>query len=596
MKFTHALIGAFALATSACHQGESALDEKTNEGTVFRDAVHAIDASVPDILGLGQVQQLERYGDAWNTAKLVNQAKPALAVRWSENDGGLIRLQDEKSNAWIEVHPQIDGELHLELARGHVVQRGGGPDGGDVFYRVHSQAVEDFVVINDPSTAPTLEYEVTLGEGIVALRQIEDVVEFLDVSGTPRFRIPPPYAIDAEDQKIPVHMTIHGCAYDHDARPPWQRPIVPAGSRTCMIHANWNRDEATYPILVDPAWSLTNHMAAPRAMHTATLLPTGQVLVIGGANGVPFAEIFDPNTETWAVTGSTAVIRQEHTATVVDGQGSVLVVGSISPTQSMATEMWSPQTGLFTTLAPLATGRHSHVAVAFRDGSKTSVLVAGGIRPGGTYSPWSNPPLAQVEIWDSHSMAWKPLPNLVATRGAVAASLLSDGRTILFSGGSRLNSPGTYPAYEILKTAELYDAISGTAEVVGKMQTEREGHTQTLLMNDGAVVVGGSSSSNYAEVFDRASGTWSIMGNVMAPRKRHTTTLLDTGELVVAGGTMGLPTTSQVSVFHPLAKTWSIANSMTTARQDHTATLLDNGAILVAGGRYGSWLDSAELY
>ena len=47
-------------------------------------------------------------------------------------------------------------------------------------------------------------------------------------------------------------------------------------------------------------WTPTGSMSVPRAWHTATLLPSGRVLVVDGLS----AEIYAPTTGTWTPTGS----------------------------------------------------------------------------------------------------------------------------------------------------------------------------------------------------------------------------------------------------------------------------------------------------
>src|SRR5438067_11558148 len=92
-------------------------------------------------------------------------------------------------------------------------------------------------------------------------------------------------------------------------------------------------------------WSPTGAMRAAHYKHTATLLPTGLVLVAGGAAiGAPPArpELYDPRTGTWAVTGRMHGLHALDTATLLR-DGTVLVAGGSfgSPTA----EVYDPRSG-----------------------------------------------------------------------------------------------------------------------------------------------------------------------------------------------------------------------------------------------------------
>jgi hypothetical protein len=55
-------------------------------------------------------------------------------------------------------------------------------------------------------------------------------------------------------------------------------------------------------------------------------LPDGKVLVAGGYPGLVSAELYDPDAQTFATTGSMTVARTEHTATLLS-DGDVLIAG-----------------------------------------------------------------------------------------------------------------------------------------------------------------------------------------------------------------------------------------------------------------------------
>jgi hypothetical protein len=68
-----------------------------------------------------------------------------------------------------------------------------------------------------------------------------------------------------------------------------------------------------------------------RAAHTATLLPNGQVLVVGGGSfggALSSTELYNLITNTWSFGASLTVARDLHTATLL-ANGKVLVTGGL---------------------------------------------------------------------------------------------------------------------------------------------------------------------------------------------------------------------------------------------------------------------------
>ncbi len=78
-------------------------------------------------------------------------------------------------------------------------------------------------------------------------------------------------------------------------------------------------------------WQAALDLREPRTSHSATLLPSGQVLLAGGQNGAALAtvELFDPATGRFTRTGNLAAARYFHTATLLPS-GQVLVVGGLA--------------------------------------------------------------------------------------------------------------------------------------------------------------------------------------------------------------------------------------------------------------------------
>ena len=196
--------------------------------------------------------------------------------------------------------------------------------------------------------------------------------------------------------------------------------------------------------LYDPATRTESGIGplnAGRGQHAATLLATGQALVAGGLstefsgqgfgfNAARSAELFDPVTGRWSVTGRLGTARRYHTATLL-ASGKVLVAGGSStfpseiPTDSV--ELYDPTTGMWSATNSLSTARYHHTATLLPNGK---ALVAGGSITNGT--------LNSAELYDPATAAIL-VPRI--TSASVAAKKLfifgenfDDGAVILLNG------------------------------------------------------------------------------------------------------------------------------------------------------------------
>lgn len=115
--------------------------------------------------------------------------------------------------------------------------------------------------------------------------------------------------------------------------------------------------------------------------HTATRLQDGTVLVVGGSVGddatARSAELYDPSSGTWTVTSSMANARSDHTATLL-ASGNVLVAGGVGvgsdPRPLASAELYEPSSGRWTVTGSMVEARANPTATLLVDGQ---VLVVG---------------------------------------------------------------------------------------------------------------------------------------------------------------------------------------------------------------------------
>lgn len=338
-----------------------------------------------------------------------------------------------------------------------------------------------------------------------------------------------------------------------------------------------NKNATANVSIVPSGFRPTGTMAAGRSAPTATLLPSGKVLVAGG-DGCFFtqyyqdcplssAEVYDPATGAFTSTGNMALSRVFHTATLLPN-GNVLITGG----RDASAELYDPSSGKFALAGSMSVGRSSHTATLLANGK---VLLAGGQNVSGT--------LATCELYDPTSGTFTDTGMMATPREEHTATLLPNGK-VLITGGS--NSTGE------LATAELYDPVTGSFTATNSMVNSRTLHTATLLNTGNVLVIGGLAKSvllSGAEVYDVVAGSFKATGSLMTARDSHTATLLANGTVLVAGGNCDFTT----ELYDAASGTFSQTGSLEKPRAFPAAVLLKDGRVLVSGGFD---LNSAELY
>jgi hypothetical protein len=331
------------------------------------------------------------------------------------------------------------------------------------------------------------------------------------------------YAIAFALLLCPTCTSMHAQRAIHSATRLADGRVLIAGG---MVH---NHDVLATAEVFDPttrAFTATGSMPEPRMSHSATLLADGRVLLAGGYSGdgriYRSALLYDPTTGAFSATGDMTVARAEHSATLLP-DGKVLIAGGANAPDEVATrsaELYDPATGRFTPTGDMTVARAYHVAAPLRG---ARVLIAGGL-------PDLATTLASAEVYEESTGTFTPVGEMTTPRRKAAAAALKDGR-VLVIGGS-----GTADWRDRLRTAEIYDPATRTFRATGSLHVARFKLVHAVVtLDDGRVLVAGGGAG--AEVYDPTTGQFTpVNGAISAARYFSTATALGDGRILVAGG------------------------------------------------------------
>jgi len=331
---------------------------------------------------------------------------------------------------------------------------------------------------------------------------------------------------------------------------------------------------ASGPVDSAPSIQRVATLRTARAAHTATMLPSGQVLVAGGmadgGSSLASAELYDPLRNTVRPLPDMAERRIDHTATLLR-DGRVLVAGGYNGEYLASLEIFDPATRSFQPAGSLTEGRSGHTATLLTDGR---VLFVGGVGRGWTF-------LASAEVYDPATSRSESVGSLSVPRESHTATLLADGRVLIIGGhaGRRQNM-------EVYASAEVFTPKSRRFEPAGTLLTPRHKHDAIRLAEGRVLVIGGADRTdrNYyatTEVYDPRTAVFH-RGPSMANRRYKiagTSILLPDGNILVTSGAKAAELLDVTSwVFH------EVPGRLPDAHRFAAAAPLRGGDVLITGG------------
>ncbi len=317
---------------------------------------------------------------------------------------------------------------------------------------------------------------------------------------------------------------------------------------------------------------------------------------------------------TCVLTGSMLTARIGALAQLLDN-GMVLVAGGLDSSTGhvlASAELYNPATGTFTPAGSMSTPRSDFALVQLGNGE---ILAAGGVNDHQT-------PLSSADLYDPVTNTWSPTGAMSVARAGLGAQTLEDGRVLVLGGWSSIvgfnTSTGllTYNTVP-LRTAEIYDPVSGAFASTGSMATARGFLGRSRLSNGSVFVVGGiaavspqftgtaelynSTTASDGGVDSGTAGTFTPVGTLPNGAAGYPlAATLKSGKvlILILGGvlqTSGFTTGGPSFLFDPSNNTFGSPSTDLIAANN--GILLQSGDVFFVGGNHsGSPTAQTEIY
>jgi N-acetylneuraminic acid mutarotase len=486
---------------------------------------------------------------------------------------------------------------------------------------------------------------------------------------------------DSHTQTFRTGPTLKEPRYHHTATELSDGGVLVVGGGTGS-----ERTTAGVELITAGGWRKTKHaMLQDRANHTATRLPSGDILVVGGSRYIQpdhprwdthatlatldSVELYNAASDRWSAMPPLPAPRMQHSATLLP-DGRVMIIGgttSVWPNEVSVTAavlLWNPATGQWSATRDLPREREGHIATLLPNGD---VLVSGG-------QDEYNFPMQDLVLWDhvtgqwsnaghthdrtvlgGHTAAilpkgnvlliptdraskdemavWSPIPerdppgSWVSPSEGAAITRLTDGR-FLMVGGEFQENPAFY--------AHLYDPATRHWSDTGEMHYARVDPRATRLADGRVLVFGGGTPDPYhgqrpytswevpAEIWDPGTGKWTVFPGLVARTGRRCNAAFLNGlrqrldkqghdckddwstqlrGLADGRALLGVELSTEADAPKEYGyRTWipgdlppTPAEHIESPRSGGRLILLDDGSLLYVGGRDSSGQPSAEL-